>query len=202
MYRMFWAAWAQRRPIRRILDHTRFEPFGRDESPRAREVLASLPRDYVAVKPYFSRCFPDTAENRAFLSRLLARLTASNEVVLLATGVELDHHTDFRSDMGRVTDLSPLLEARNNLEIQSAVIRGARALYTTYGGFGHLAPFLGVRALCFYSDDAFNPVHRDVMVRAVRSLRQRSAAGFVLANVADFPLLDRVAGPTMEVAGT
>ena len=203
MYRLFWSFWAGRRPIGRVLDHASFAPFApAEESPEARAVLTELPDDYVAVKPYFSRCLPDTPANRTFVTTLLERLASEHEVVVLDAGADLDHHALYTPELGRrIHDLPGHVAVRDNLEVQSAVVRGARALYTTYGGFAHLGPFLGAPTFAFYSDESFNPAHLDVMGRAVTALRRETGAGFVLGRVDDITLLERLAGVAVGQAG-
>ncbi len=191
MYQLFWAVWASRRPVARVLAHTQFDHFGTSQSPEAKALLAQLPSDYVAVKPYFSSCFPDTRDNREFLGRMLDRLTEQvPAVVVLATDIDLDEHADFSPASDRVVSIADLVEPANNLDVQSALVRGSRALVTTYGGFAHLGPFLGVPTFAFYSDEVFNQIHLDVMSRAVRSLRESSRAGFVLSHVNEARLLE------------
>ncbi|MEJ7785730.1 MAG: hypothetical protein WKF96_13070 [Solirubrobacteraceae bacterium] len=202
MYRMFWSFWAGRRAIGRVLDHVEFAPFApAQESADARAILAELPEEYVAVKPYFSRCLPETPANHAFVAALLERLAATHEVVLLDAGADLDEHSLHVPDLGRrVHDLGRHVPVRDNLEIQSAVVRHSSALYTTYGGFAHLGPFLGAPTFAFFSDASFNPAHLDVMSRAVTALRKRTGAGFVLGHVDDLALVDRLARGTLGQA--
>lgn len=202
MYRMFWSFWAGRQPVGHVLDHMSFAPLlPVEESAQARAVLAGLPSDYVVVKPYFSRCLPDTAANRAYVAALLERLTVAHEVVVLDAGADLDEHSLYTPELRRrIHDLGRHVPVRDNLEVQSAVVRHARALYTTYGGFAHLGPFLGAPTFAFYSDQSFNPAHLDVMGRAVTALRRQTRAGFVLGHVDDAALLDRLAGDALGQA--
>lgn len=185
MYGLFWSYWAQRASIQTVLERTAFEPF-----PDPGTVApAGLPADYVAVKAYFSSCFPDTERNRRYLERLIARLADDHDVVLLGTGIDLDDHREHEStDRDRIHAVTEHMRPRDNLEVQSAIVRGARALYTTYGGFAHLGPFLGTPTCAFYSADTFNPAHLDTMGRAVATLRERTGSGFTLMHVDD-PLL-------------
>lgn len=203
MYQLFWSVWAMRRSLRRVLAHTRFRLAGDpvEPSPRLAEALRSLPEQYVAVKAYFSERFPDTEANRRFLSELLQRLTARANVVLLVRGADIDEHVEYGAAGERIFDLTSYADPRENLDLQTAVARRARALYTTYGGFAHLGPFLGVPTLAFYSVDAFNPVHLDVTQRAVGELRHGSRAGFVLLHASDMDLVERLPGPALEAAG-
>ena len=66
-----------------------------------------------------------------------------------------------------VIDARGWMEPRTNLTVQTRIIRGAQALFTTYGGFSYLGPFLDVPSVCFYSDDTFNPTHLEFMRRAI-----------------------------------
>jgi len=54
-----------------------------------------------------------------------------------------------------------LMTPDNNLAVQSAVIAGARALISTYGGFSYLAPLCGVNAIALYSKRTYFVYHLD-----------------------------------------
>ena len=198
MYGLFWSYWAQRAPIRRVLERTEFKPFAHTRA----TAPDGLPADYVAVKAYFSDCFPDTEGNRRFLEDLLARLAANHDVVLLGTGIDVDDHREHDSGAReRIHDVTGRMQPRDNLEVQSEIVRGARALYTTYGGFAHLGPFLGTPTCAFYSADTFNPAHLDVMGRAVTALRRRTGSGFTLHHVDDLLLPGGLTGALAEAIG-
>lgn len=121
-----------------------------------------LPRDYVAVRFYFSECFPDTPSNRSVIAGLLDSLTAETDVVLLGAGVQVDDHHDFRMGRAeRVHAVEPLMRPETNLAVQTAVIAGARAFVGTYGGFAYLAPLCGVDAVALYSERTYFVYHLD-----------------------------------------
>lgn len=151
--RLRWAWFGAAAPatVQRHLEPRRLEP---PPLPPGLE----LPQDFVAVKAYFSRVFPDEPANRAFLSDLVGRL---GEVVLLTTGRELDDHEEWDSE--RVHRIDSFLEARDNLAVQTAAIARARALVATYGGFSYLGPLLGVPTTAFHSHADYNPAHLDVV---------------------------------------
>jgi hypothetical protein len=167
MYRRFLPYWASRRgwwSVHRSVQYTRL--------PTPPRVTLDLPEDYVAVKAYFSDCFPDTPENRAFLATLLEQLCARQPVVLLSAGVQLDDHADAleRSADERIISITDSMQPNDNLAIQTAVIASARALVCTYGGFSYLGPFLDVPTYSFYSKANFNPTHLEAAHRAGRKL--------------------------------
>jgi hypothetical protein len=119
------------------------------------------------VRFYFSRCFPDTPDNRALVSRLIEMLAEHHEVVMLNPGFRPDDHDDYAAPARqRVHAIDLGGTPADNLERQTAIIAGADAFVGTYGGFAYLAPFCGVRATAFYSDRNYFTYHLGVAQRA------------------------------------
>ncbi|HVZ20756.1 MAG TPA: hypothetical protein VG871_06825 [Vicinamibacterales bacterium] len=130
-----------------------------------------LPSEYVVVRFYFRRSFPDTPANRAFAESVVLRLAQTTPVVVLASGVRVDDHSDWKLAMDAnrivVADTGP---AHRNLEVQSAIISRARAFVGTYGGFAYLAPLYGVPSVAFYSRRAFRRNHLYVAHRVFEEI--------------------------------
>lgn len=164
MYHLFVPVWKKQAPLARLADYTRFERLGGvDDEP----VLARLPKEYVAVRFYFSQCFPDTPDNRALVGRTLASLTERTDVVMLNPGFRVDDHYDYVRDAShRVHTLDDVMVPERNLGIQTAVISRAKGFVGTYGGFAYLAPFYGVNAMAFYSILNFFIHHLEVSQEA------------------------------------
>jgi hypothetical protein len=115
---------------------------------------------YAAVKFYFNDCFPDTAENRAFVRRTLQTLRERGPVVSLATGLRLDDHDSDGAESLGVRTLPHDMHPRENLALQTTLVAGASAFVGTYGGFSYLAPFLGVRSTAYFADpNGYSPRH-------------------------------------------
>ena len=188
MYRLFYPYWKSRTSINLIESFASFERLPPID---ASDVAASLPADYVAVRFYYNSAFPETEDNRAFVRRLLTRVTESTEVVLLNPGFLLDDHWDLKPDVtARVHTIDHLLEPRNNLEVQTKVISRARAYIGNYGGLSYVAPFYGVRSLAFYSSpEHVAPHHLDLMYRVAAKLKRGS---FVALDVQALDLLSLV----------
>jgi hypothetical protein len=194
MYRLFHFFFGQAQPISMVERNTSHQPI----VPPADEPvpLDDRPAEYVAVKAYFSSCFPDNRANREFVTNLVEEIAEEREVVLLDTGLRIDDHDDVHIDQPNVHTLRESLPPERNLAIQTRLIAGADALVSTYGGFSYLGPYLGVPSLCFYSDDNFNHGHLDVMRRAGRELTEGGAgAPFV-------PLRTDEVEPVAELART
>jgi hypothetical protein len=145
-----------------------YRPLHRPEPGPLAELL---PDEYVAVRFYFNYSFPDTAENRSFVTQVVARLCEQSPVVLLNTGIRLDDHWDFDAfSSERLVRLDHLMAADNNLALQSAAISRARSFVGTYGGLSYLPPFFGVPSVCFYSKpERFNQCHLELAQRIFRN---------------------------------
>ena len=169
MYRLFRPFWKEQSTVRRIEDYTRYQ---RIAAPVFPTLAGRLPASYVAVRFYFSSCFPDTAENRRFVEATVRSLAATTDVVLLNTGIRVDDHQDFSPGrQSRIHTIDDLMTPERNLDIQTAVIANARAFVGTYGGYSYLAPLCGVPAMAFYSvRDAFHAIHRELAERVLRGV--------------------------------
>jgi hypothetical protein len=129
-----------------VHDHARYVRYA---APPAD--LPSLPVSYYAVKFYFNDCFPATPDNHAFVRDVVTRLAQDAPVVSLSVGVALDDHA--ACPLGRgVLDIAGATPPSRNLQVQSAIVAGARAFVGTYGGFAYLAPFYGVPSIACYGD--------------------------------------------------
>jgi hypothetical protein len=185
MYKLFIPFWKEQLTIRRVDDYSQYHTI---TPPVVPALAGRLPASYVAVRFYFSSCFPDTAENRAFVESTVRSLAAATDVVLLNTGIRVDDHQDFTPGReSRIHTVDDLMTPERNLDIQTAVIAGARAFVGTYGGYSYLAPLCGVPALAFYSvRDAFYAVHREL---AERILRDVNGGSLVTLDVKDAALV-------------
>ncbi len=155
MYRLFFAFWKELATIARV---EQYASYARIEAP-ADPVLQTLPADYVAARFYFSDCFPDTPENRAFVTSTIESISRQIPIVLLNTPFAVDDHQDFQPAGGRVLSVAAHMAPERNLAVQTAIIGRARAFVGTYGGYSYLAPFCGVPSLAFYSQRTFKAHH-------------------------------------------
>ena len=195
MYRLFRPFWNQETTVHRVDDYTRYERV--QAAPNS--VLAGrLPSDYVAVRFYFSASFPDTPDNRAFAESTIRALAATTHVVLLGPGFRVDDHRDFApAASSRIHAVDDLMTPDRNLEIQTAVIAGARAFVGTYGGYAYLAPFCNVPAIAFYSNrDGFHAYHLEL---ADRVFRRMNTASLVALDVRDAALLRAAFGAAQDL---
>lgn len=164
MYRLFAPYWWGHQPIEWVRAYTRFAPLA---APGAE---IDLPADYTAVKFYFNDCFQDTPENRDFVERTIAELSAEGPVISLSTGVSLDDHAPCEPDVAAMRGIGDLLTPQNNLIVQSAIVARARRFVGTYGGFAYLAPLYGVPATSFFSEPGtFSVRHLNLMLDVTRS---------------------------------
>jgi hypothetical protein len=155
-------------------------------------VPPGLPADYVAVRFYFSECFPATDENRTFARGVVASLADCSTVVVLNPGFRADEHSDWLPDApGRVIEIAEGMSPARNLAVQSAVIAGARSFVGTYGGYSYLAPLYKVPAVAFYSRRSFKLHH---LHAAQRAFSEVGAAALVPLDVAHAGLVQAALG--------
>ena len=129
-----------------------------------------LPSRFVAAKPYFSDCFPDTRANRAVVRDVLLAVAEQDDVVLLSTGLALDDHEEPDAiDHPRIHGLGSLAP-RDNLAVQTRVLARARALVGTYGGPSYLAPWLGIPSVSLVSVANHNPRHLEAARAAAAAM--------------------------------
>ncbi len=172
---------------------TRFEHFQPD---LAHGALKDLPGEYIAVKFWFGGQFRETDVNKRFAQDVITAAARVADVVLLNTGLEVERTDGFdrwfnelTSCGARVHCLRGRVGLRDNLDVQTAVIAKSRLFLGTYGGFAYIAPFVGVPAMTFYSDEGgYVYDHLEMLNRALRNLRVSSGrrADFTPLDVASF----------------
>lgn len=164
MYRFLRSYWLGRQSRKYFDDHTILRSFSTDPQP---ELDGTLPDDYIAVRFYFRPSFPDTPENRRFATQLVTRLAEQCPVVLIETGLHLDDHIEFApSVVGQIHRIGHLITGRNNLALQTDVIRRSRMFIGTYGGLSYLPPFCGVPAVAISENtEGFLSTHLETAIR-------------------------------------
>lgn len=172
---------------------TRYARFRRLDPPPLDPGIPDLPPDYVAVRFYFNDCFPDTPDNREFVSSTLASLAEQQHVVVLHAGTGLDDHTDALgfNYHGRVHVVDAARSVRSNLAVQSAIIARARAFVGTYGGFSYLAPLYGVDTVAFHSTQDYHRAHLQLAQHAASSV---GGGALIPLDVRHVSLLQHVLG--------
>jgi len=159
MYALYMPYWKQVTSLRWV---EQFASFARISPPSVSGL--ALPSEYVAVRFYFSDCFPDTPSNRALVEEVVKAVSRERNVVILSSGARVDDHRDaavLPGSSGRVYTLDHLTRPETNLALQTAVIAGASAFIGTYGGFSYLAPLCGVNTVALYSIGNYYSHHLD-----------------------------------------
>ena len=184
MYRLFMFFWQGQCSVDFLEKHIRFTSL---VPLKPNDPLKGLPNNYIAVKFYTSSSFPNTQDNRFFVSSLLQRLASQMDVVMLNTNLKVDDHYDFALDASaRLFSIEDLITPQNNLGIQTRVICRAKAFIGTCGGLAWLAPMLGVNTIPIFSNDSRLQRHLDVAHRAFASIQ---CGSFVPLHVHDLDCL-------------
>ena len=196
MYRLFHPYWKEQMSSSLV---DTFASFQRLPPVDASDIASALPADYVAVRFYFNESFPDTEENKRFVTRLIDTLTERGDVVLLNPDLHIDDHWEMKIARNpRVHSVDHLMTPRNNLEIQTKVISRSRAFVGTYGGLSYLAPMYGVTALAFYSHrEKFSSQHLEVARRVFGGFKRGS---YVVLDTSDTEVLGLAFGERLPFA--
>ena len=194
MYRLFQPYWQGRAPVNTIESFTAYKPLPALDTS---ELAAQLPEDYIAVRFYFNRAFPDTERNRRFVANLVNALAEESAVVLLTPSAPIDDHLDAEiAPRERIHRIAHLMTPRTNLDVQAKVIARARAFVGTHGGLSYLPPLYGVKSLSFYSDvRAFTIQHLDLARRVYGAM---SAGSYIALDVNDLDSLRAALGAQHE----
>jgi hypothetical protein len=168
-----------------------FAVYRRFPEAPASDLLDELPEAYVAVGFSFNPSFPDTTENRRFVTSVVQRLQAHSAVVLLnphVTGSPV-HDPGLESE-ANVHRIDHLTGANRMLALQSEAIAGARAFVGSHAGLAYAAPFLGVEALIFHSElRAADAAHLNFAVSVLSDTDHTGDLTAMQANQTD--LVDR-----------
>jgi hypothetical protein len=193
MFRLFAALWRKQAALDLVES---FSVFRRLTALPDAELPAGLPANYLVAKFYFSKAFPDSQNNRAFVVETLRCVSRRAPVALLSTSVQLDEHSDFEASANSglfVVDSHTV--PQRNLELQTRLIAGAKGFIGTYGGFSYLAPFYGVSSLSFFSrPNGFESHHLEL---ATRVFDRVLPGGFLALDRHDAQLVDSAISKVM-----
>jgi hypothetical protein len=202
MYRLLRFFWYEKAAVSLLQKHTRYDAIPKPPLPADRY---GLPAHYTAVRFYFRPSFPDTPDNRAIVRDLVSRLQTERAVVLLNPGLRLDDHDDVEVGesvgpsvgQSKVYRIDHALTARDNLNVQTAVIAHADAFIGTYGGLSYLGPYLGVPTVGLYSHaPELVPAHLDVTWRLCHTMQ----SPLTVLSTADLALLSKVIAAPVGVS--
>jgi hypothetical protein len=169
LYRLLRPYWWHHASADWVEQHAR---YSRVVAPPLPDALGLMPRSYVAVKFYSNDCFSLTPATTDWVNRVTAAAAAQGPVVSLGTDIVVDEHRDTRATtLSGVSTVTGHLAARNNLDVQTAVVAHAKALIGTYGGFSYLGPLCGVATRAVFSDrHGFDRSHLDLARRIFHRL--------------------------------
>ncbi len=141
----------------------------------------------MAVSAYASGVLPASGPAADAFTRLVMRLADRTPVVLVRSGLTLDDHVDLPMPRSAaVVDLAGTLDIASNLAAQTAVIAGAEAFVSTYGGLSYLAVLLGVPSVGVFASPDYGVVHHRVARAMVTAL---GGAELTLASAQHLDLL-------------
>lgn len=110
----------------------------------------ALPEKFVAVRWYQRPTWPIREDLVDWTQALVRQLAQTVPVVILRSSVYADDHVDFPAPDGDHITIIHAEPWRDNLAVQSAVIKRAAAFIGTWGGVAQLAVRLGIPTAAFF----------------------------------------------------
>jgi hypothetical protein len=124
----------------------RFTPLVTPPTP----VGLSLPEQFVAVRWYARPTWPLNESLLEWTQQMVLSMAEKMPVVVLKSAAYLDDHVDFPAPTGPNITTITAEPWRENLAVQSAIIKKAAAFIGTWGGMAQLAVRLGIPTAAFY----------------------------------------------------
>ena len=128
------------------MQHLRFTPVPTPPVP----VGLSLPEQFVAVRWYQRATWPLREELVDWTRAMVVAIAERMPVVVLQLSAYLDDHVDFPVPEGPNIHHVIAEPWRENLAVQSAILKRASAFVGTWGGVAQLAVRLGIPTAAFY----------------------------------------------------
>lgn len=123
----------------------------------------NLPPLFICTKFYSSYLFPYKSPAEInFTYQLLKKISAAVPIVDMGLGQNLDDHEQIKLEASsKIIRLSEKLVPRDNLGLQTEVMRRSLAFVGTYGGFTVIPAFLKKPSFGIYSGslDSFHALH-------------------------------------------
>ena len=168
LYQLFHQFWLGHRPPSFLEKRTRYRRIAAPDV-----AVPPLPAEFVAVKLYTAASLPPTDSVRRALQSLVVGLAERTPVVMLDTGLAVDDHEDYSFAASRIHSVRAVLQPRDNLAVQTAIISRASSFVGTCGALAWLAPMLGVDTTAVFADPRFLHGHLDVARRVYSTLGAR-----------------------------
>lgn len=129
-----------------MMQHLRFTQIPTPPVP----VGLSLPEQYVVVRWYQRPTWPLSDSLLDWTHAMVAAMAERMPVVVLKSSAYVDDHVDFPAPSGPNIHVVQAEPWRENLAIQSAILKRASAFIGTWGGMAQLAVRLGIPTAAFY----------------------------------------------------
>lgn len=130
----------------KAMEHLRITPIPTPLVP----VGLALPEQYVAVRWYQRATWPLSEGLLEWTQAMVASLAQAMPVVILRASQYADDHVDFPAPTGENITVVQAEPWRENLAVQSAIIKKASAYVGTWGGMAQLAVRLGIPTAAFF----------------------------------------------------
>lgn len=129
-----------------MMRHLRFGPLPTLPPPLG----IHLPEKFVAVRWYQRATWPLRDDLLDWTKAMVQSIAKTMPVVILKSSVYADDHVDFPAATGANISVVTAEPFRDNLAVQSAILKKASAFVGTWGGVAQLAVLLGIPTAAYF----------------------------------------------------
>ena len=113
----------------------------------------NLPKSFFFVRFYKSYLFDINKDQLNKLIKLIQGNSKQINLVTFGMSDNIDNHESYKLKEGTVIDLTNKISLKDNLGIQTEILRRSQGFFGTYGGISILPVFLAKPCFCFYKSD-------------------------------------------------
>lgn len=135
--------------------------------PSRRATFLNIPQPYAALVVDFNDHFPDTEQHRRFVRELLHHLGTQGRVALLGASAP---QASVRVIADGKLERAMQIPEREQLAVQTDVVRNAEVLFSTYGGLAAVGPYVDTPTVAFYSEPTLDVAQLDELAYAGQEL--------------------------------
>ena len=125
-------------------------------------IIPNLPKKYIFLKFYKSELFNPSANEKILICDLLKSLSKEFDFVTVDQKIEFDDHEFLKFDFN--IRYIPM-DIKDNLYVQSYLIKNSSGFIGTYGGFSVLPGYFNKPSLSFYTSNLKGTSYQDMFFK-------------------------------------
>ena len=138
-----------------ILETLSFVKFPEIVDSNSSKIVDSLklPPEFIFIRFYSSYLLGKSKQTKYNIDNIIKILSRKFPIVSYDLGKVIDNHGSINIDNDRLINISNSIRLKNNLGVQTEIIRRSKGFWGTYGGLSILPGFIGKNSFSFYANN-------------------------------------------------